>query len=60
LDSVSLHCKTLLLYLQTNEQGEERTLVGGHDRRRGQLSYARRQAQDALFIGGSLRHARSK
>lgn len=44
---------------QTNRV-KKRTLVRGHDRRRGQLSYARRQALEDLFVDGTLRHAHSK
>lgn len=41
---------------QTNRV-KNRTLVGGHDGRRGQLSYARRQALEDQFLAGPLRHA---
>lgn len=44
------------VYQQTNRV-KKRMPVGGHDGRRGQLSYARRRALGDLFVAGPLRHA---
>ncbi|MCQ9391580.1 hypothetical protein NRB14_08225 [Pseudomonas viridiflava] len=54
------HWEALLLYLQQSNGVKKRTLAGGHDHHRGQLSYARRQALDDRFADGTLRLTQSK